>query len=460
MHGPSPARVAAHRALVRVDSDRAYASFALAGVFGELKPNRRDRALATELVYGVLRWRGRIDYYLQRLSHRPLSKLSSRVRAALRLAAYQLLFLDSVPVPVACSEAVLLVKGQEPWAAGFVNGVCRNMARRWRQILLPDAQIEPVDHLSVVHSHPTWLVERWHARWGFDRALAVCESNNRPAPVTVRVNLTRTTLHEMADRFRKAGVEVKHGRLSPAALRLVGAGSVERLPGFGEGLFQVQDESSQLVAWAVDPDPRHRIIDLCAGPGGKSTHIAELMALKGEGRPSSAPAIMSVDVHPHKSGLVQENAIRLGLDKWIRTVTQDARVMAKEYEERFDRVLVDAPCSGTGVLRRRPDLRWQRDERELSALVQLQRELLAAAARLVAPGGLLIYSTCSLEDEENRDNVRWFLKEFPHFRAEPVAGSLPQLAAAAFQGRFPWVEIFPDDYETDGFFIFRARRGP
>lgn len=458
MSRPSPARLAALRALVRVETDRAYAPLALAGALTQARLERRDRALATELVYGVLRWRGRIDYCLERISTRPLSKLSPWVRGALRLAAYQLLFLDSVPVPVTCSETVLLVKEKEPWAAPFANGVCRSLARNFRELAFPDPQSDPVSYLATVHSHPQWLVKRWHARWGFERALAVCESDNRPAPVTVRVNLARTDVEDLTARLKAHGVDVEPGRLSPAALRLSGAGPVENLPGFAEGLFQVQDESSQLVAWAVAPRPGTRVVDLCAGPGGKSTHIAELLAMKSWEGAKGEPPVLCVDVHPHKSGLVEENARRLGLEGWIRTAVRDAREMAHEYEGRFDRVLVDAPCSGTGVLRRRPDLRWQRKEEELGELVALQRELLEAAARMVAPGGLLIYSTCSLEDEENRENAKWFLEAFPRFQAEPPADSLPEPARSSLEAKGPWVEIFPDQFESDGFFIFRARR--
>ena len=456
MASPSPARAAALKALVRVEEDQAYAPLALAGVLSRLS-SKRDRALATELVYGTLRWQGRIDYYLRLFSHRPLEKLSAWSRGALRLMAYQALFMPSIPLPVACSEAVLLVKEREPWASGYVNGVCRAFSRGWRDVALPDAAEDPALHLAAFASHPEWLVRRWLAAWGFERTRAICEANNLPAPVTIRVNESMTSVASLASELEAIGVEVRPGRLSPSALRLEHAGAVERLPGFEAGHFQVQDESSQLVAWIVDPRPGEKIADLCAGPGGKSTHIAELLKIRaGVAKGSS---VVSFELYPHKARLVEESAHRLGLDGIIETVVADARKAPSSWSG-FHRVLVDAPCSGTGVLRRRPDLRWQRRPAELSALVELQRELLSAAARMVLPGGVLVYSTCSLEREENWENVEWFLASFPDFEPTPVDPFLPEPARSLLACGGAAVEIMPDSHETDGFFIFRAvRRG-
>lgn len=457
MSTPSRARVVALDVLVRVEQERAYAPLALDGALSATRLSRRDRALATQLVYGVLRWQGRIDYYLQHFSHRPLTKVSPVCRAALRLAVYQTLFLKSVPPPVACSESVALVKAREPWAAGFVNALCRHFARKWQELSLPAAASDPVKHLAVVHSHPEWMVERWHGWWGFQETAAICQVNNEPAPVTIRVNLTRTRPAELAARLEAAGVQVEPGKLSPAALRLAGVGPVQELPGYAEGHFQVQDESSQLVAWIVDPHPGQRIIDLCAGPGGKSTHLAEL-ALERAGESGQVSPVVSVDIHAHKIRLIEENARRLGLDGWIRPLAKDARTIAPEEHGLFDAVLVDAPCSGTGVLRRRPDLRWQRRLEDLRNLVRLQRELLAAAARLVKPGGALVYSTCSLEKEENEENARWFLERFPDFEGSPLSPHLPGPAQDHLTPGDPWLLVLPSQFGTDGFFIFRAVR--
>lgn len=452
MAAPSPARAAALRALVRVEVDRAYAPLALAAAVESL-PDERDRALATELLYGTLRWQGRIDHYLRAFSHRPLEKLSAWTRGALRLAVYQALFMRSVPLPVACSEAVLLVKEREPWAAGYVNGVCRAFSRGWKDVVFPDARENPAAYLATAGSHPEWLVKRWLAQWGFEKTLAVCESNNQPAPVTLRVNLAQTTVEAVAQALSEAGAQVEKGRLSPAALRVKRTGAVERLPGFAAGCFQVQDESSQLVAWILDPWPGQRIADLCAGPGGKSTHIGELLAVRGGDR--RRPAVVSVELHPHKAKLIEESARRLGLEGMIQTVVADAREISLGP---FDRVLVDAPCSGTGVLRRRPDLRWQRREEDLEKLVELQRELLGAAARMVARGGVLVYSTCSVEPEENAGNVEWFLENFPEFEPSPIAPHLPEPARSRMDAQGAAVQLLPHEHDTDGFFIFRAVR--
>lgn len=454
MAAPSPARTAALKALVRVEQDRAYAPLALSAALGP-SLSRRDRALATELVYGTLRWQGQIDYYLQAFSHRPLDKLSAWSRAALRLAVYQALFMDSVPLPVAASESVLLVKEREPWAAGYVNGVLRAFSRGWQEVAFPDPGENPAAYLAAAASHPQWLVARWLSRWGFERTEQICRSNNRAAPVTVRVNGTVTGVDSLKEAFARARIPVERGRLSPSALRLQRTGAVQGLPGFEAGHFQVQDESSQLVAWVVDPHPGHRVADLCAGPGGKSTHLAELLALRGAG--PQDPPVTAVELHPHKARLIEESAARLGLSERIRTLAADARELGPQHGV-FDRVLVDVPCSGTGVLRRRPDLRWQRGAEDLPALVKLQRELLRAAARVTAPGGVLVYSTCSLEPEENREVFEWFLREFPEFEPSPIQGFLPEPARSRLSAAGPVLEILPDEFETDGFFIFRAAR--
>lgn len=455
----SPARRVALDALVAVEGQGAYAPQALGGRLERSGLSPRDRRLATELVYGVTRWRGRIDYSLHLYSKRPLERLTPCVRNALRLAAYQALFLRAVPGPVACSESVLLVKEREPWAAGYVNAVCRSLLREG-EAPLPDPERAPAEHLAARHSHPLWLVDRWLARLGFDQTAALVEANNAAAAVTLRVNALRARPEEVEAELAARGIRVERGSLSPSALRIEGAGAVDELPGFAQGRFQVQDEGSQLVAWAVDPPAGGAVADVCAGPGGKATHLAELAALRGE---SEGPRVWAFDVHPHRVELVIESARRLGVEKFVAAEVADARNLGALGLPPFDRVLVDAPCTGTGVLRRRPDLRWRRTPADLDALVTLQRELLVEAARLTKVGGALVYSTCSLEEEENIQNAAWFLETHPGFRPSPVAAHLPAPAQAALaEHRFALegsaLQLWPHLDGTDGMFIFRAVR--
>lgn len=456
----SPARRVALDALIAVEEGGAYAAQALGGRLERSGLPPRDRRLATELVYGVTRWRGRIDHSLRAHSKRPLERLTPCVRNALRLAAYQALFLRAVPGPVACSESVLLVKEREPWAAGFVNGVCRSLMRAGGEAPFPDPQRAPAEYLAAFHSHPLWLVERWLARLGFDSTASLLAANNLPAAVTLRVNPLRARVEDVEAEFAARKIHAARGSLSPAALRVEGAGAVDELPGFAEGRFQVQDEGSQLVAWVVDPPAEGVVADLCAGPGGKSTHLAELLAQKGAGEGSK---VWAFDVHPHRVELVVESARRLGVEGLVAAAAADARSLRGLGLPLFDRVLVDAPCTGTGVLRRRPDLRWRRTPEDLPALVALQRELLAEAARLTKVGGVLVYSTCSLEEEENLQNAAWFLETHPGFRPSPVAPHLPppaqaKLAPDRLDLEGSAVQLWPHLDGTDGMFIFRAVR--
>lgn len=463
---PTAARVCAAEALVRIEVDGAYAALALSAEIERLRLNAQDRALATQLVYGVLRWRGRIDHLIGAHSKRAVGKLTAWTRNCIRLAVYQAVFLPSIPPPVACAQSVALVKVKEPWAAGYVNAVCRRAVAKPAATPLPDPDDDPARFIAVSESHPAWLVERWLARWGYDHTLALCRANNESAAVTLRVNLAKGSREELCALLEEAGLEAELGRLAPTALKVKGGGAVEGLPGYGEGRFQVQDEASQLVAWVVDPEPGARIVELCAGPGGKVTHLAECMAARekeaaasGTREPAAPTRLRAYEIHAHKARLIEMNALRLGLADRIEVRVDDARVLAGEIDASWDRVVVDAPCSGTGVLRRRPDLKWRRRSEEIPDLVRLQRQILRRAAALIAPGGALIYTTCSVETEENEENAAWFLSHFPDFRAIPVEPLLPTVVrndAPAKEGL--GLRLWPHHHDTDGFYFFRAER--
>jgi len=464
MKRPSPARLAAARVLERVEAEGAFAPIAASSEFRSLGLSQRDRKLATEIINGVLRWRGRLDFYLAHFSKRKLESLSPWIRNALRIAAYQVLFLSSVPHPVALSESVEIAKAKERYAAGFVNGVLRSFLAGRGSVRFPDPGRDVAGWLSTWESHPRWLVERWIAAWGVDGAAALCAANNRPAEVTLRVNIARTTVQKVKDALSASGIENLPGSFCPSAIRIEGAGDVARLPGFEEGHFYVQDEGSQLVAWAVDPGGRERIADLCAGPGGKTTHLAELWRSRAQRADEPGePPITAFEIHPHRASLIEQSARRLGHERYIRVFARDAKEADPQAHGLFSRVLVDAPCTGTGVLRRRPDLRWQKQPSDIAPLVAEQRELLACAAKLVAPGGTLVYATCSLEPEENVENAKWFLSEFSNFEPTSLLPALPEparsrLAGSRFGPEGSWIQLAPHLDGTDGMFIFRTMR--
>lgn len=316
--------------------------------------SRRDRALLTTLVYGATRWRRELDWLIDRCAER----VHPEIRQHLRVALFQIRHLDKIPRHAAVNEAVELAKGVSKKSAGFVNAVLRKAA----DLALPDA-------LGVRTSHPDWLIERWRKRYPSGDLGAILEADNAILPLTIRLNPLKAT----------GPIEVEG---DPAA--------DDR---FGEGLYTVQDETSMKVAPLLDPKPHERVLDLCAAPGGKTTHVAELMGGKGQ--------VIAVDL-PDRIGLVAQSAKRLGLAN-IECVAGDGATVA--FREGFDAILLDAPCSNTGVLSRRPDVRWRLKEKDIAGAVAIQRKLLENAARLLRPGGRLVYSTCSLEPEENRPDA-------------------------------------------------------
>lgn len=416
MPQPHSARHVAALVLNQVDAGGAYANLELDKQLRRAHLDERERALATELVYGVLRWQGQLDYCISRASNRSPEQIGPMVRNILRLTVYQLFHLTHIPAHAAVNEAVALSRtvGQ-PAASGFVNAVARRLAREGMPPFHLDAN--NAQDLSRAWSHPAWLINRWLANYGLAATHRILRTNQQPAHLTVRVNTLRVSRDRFLAEMSRAGVSAQAGLLPDAVLVEGGVAAVQ-LPGYAEGWFVVQDQSSQMVAYALAAQPGERVIDLCSAPGGKATHIAQLMGDQGE--------VVALELHSHRARLVSETAARLGIRN-IKVIQSDSRRVPPEWQGRFDRVLLDAPCMGTGVLRRRVDLRWRLQAEDLTALTQLQAELLAAAAALLRPGGTLVYSTCSIEPEENRAQVAAFLGSRPQYSR----GSLTHLQKCA-----------------------------
>ena len=408
----APARRAALGALTAIEGG-ADLPEALARSRDQL-PDERDRALAAAIVIGTLRWRALLDAYLAGVVSRPLGKLDGAVLQILRLSLFQLLFLERVPAAALVDDAVSLTKrAGKTSAAGLVNGALRTLSRT-RASLTPPAfppQVTTTGHraaaadaLAIGGSHPRWLVERWLDRLGPDAARAWVDFDNAEAPLTLRVNRRRLTREALAERLRIAGVETVPTRYAPDGL-VARSGNPLRTPAAAAGDFLLQDEASQLVPLMAGVAPGHRVLDACAAPGGKTLALADALAGRG--------LLVAADARERRVAVLQHVLGSHGAPAAI--VTHDLAAGAP-FGPVFDRVLVDAPCTGLGTLRRDVDIRWRRRPDDIAAAAARQRRLLAEAARVVAPGGRLVYATCSSEPEENDDVVAAFLASHPGYR--------------------------------------------
>ena len=431
----SSAREVAIDALVRVD-EGAYANLVLPGLLRRQKLDGRDRAFATDLVYGTVRRQGSIDYLLERASDRSLADLDAPVRAALRVGTYQLV--EDVPAHAAVGETVTAAATRAKRARGFVNAVLRRVARFGPDWRWPDG--DSVDAVAIRSSHPPWIVARLFDDLGVRDAHAVLDADNEPPAVTLRVNPGRDSVEALTAELRGCGAHATPGRLAPGSVVVRGAGDLAQLPAVQEGRATPQDQASQAVVDILAPVAGERVLDLAAGPGGKTGAIAERIA---------GGLVVATDPNPARLVLVKSAAARLGLDA-VATVLADGRRRPLRADT-FDRVLVDAPCSGLGVLARRPDARWRVRPEAVTELAALQRELLGAAAAVVRPGGVVVFSVCTLTWEETREVDAWATAELPGLVALPPPGP-------PFR---PWGRgglLLPHLAGTDGMYVLALQR--
>jgi 16S rRNA (cytosine967-C5)-methyltransferase len=431
------------RVLFEVESRAAFADRHLDRRLADARLGPEDRRLATQIVQGTLRFERRLDHVLDQLLHRPLAELPIWIRLCLRLGAFQLLFLDRVPRHAAVDETVALAtKYGHPGTAGLVNAVLRRLPEAIADVVFPDLETDLVTALGVYESHPDWIVRRWLERYGRERTQRLLAANNEPALVSIRVNRRRTTAAELERSLGKEGIRAEPGRLNPDCLRLAPGAVIYDIPAFRDGHFTVQDESESLVVPLLNPRPGQRVLDLCAGPGGKLGHIAEWS--RGEAH------VIGVEIAPSRLERAREGLARLGARADL--VLADGRSFGREGA--FDRVLVDAPCSGLAVLRRRADARWRKTETIFKEMVPLQRELLDRAALLVAADGALVYSVCSFEPEECELQVAAFRERHPGWQVDLPGPGIP----APVVTREGFVRVLSDEFGTDGVFAVRLRR--
>ncbi|MBS2021210.1 MAG: 16S rRNA (cytosine(967)-C(5))-methyltransferase RsmB [Deltaproteobacteria bacterium] len=449
----SPARRIAADVLLRVEQGGAFANLALDGALraaGVLEP--REAALATELVYGTLRWRLALERALAKHGDRAVDTLDAPVRTALLIGAFELVFHPRVPERAAVNEAVELAKDLKAQkASGYVNAVLRRLASKRELPAPPDVQVDPAGHLAAISAHPRWLCERWIAWLGFEEAKLLCLANQVQARASVRVNRRRATIAQAQQALFESGLQCEPGLLSPDALILQeGSPPALDLEGHTQGLFQAQDEAAQLVSLFAAPTEGMKVLDACAAPGGKSCHLAELVGPTG--------SVLALDLHARKAKGIEEAARRLGHANLTARAADASLPLPDLAHEAFDLLLLDAPCSGLGTLRRHPEVRLKRTSEDIDRLSNLQRRLLDNLAAYVKPGGVLVYALCTLTAEECDEVPRRFLEAHPEFTPEAPPAHWAHDDAAAHQLDGARLRTLPSHAKTDGFFALRLRK--
>lgn len=436
------AREAAARTLFAIREEAAWSAPALRKYAAGL--SSRDAALATTLTGGVLQNQSMCDFYLAHFSKIRLKKVQPRILDILRLAVYQMVWLDRIPNSAAVNESVKLARSlchADKQACGYVNGLLRAIARNIDKLPQPDCETK-AEYYSLRYGHPRWLTELYLEQFGIQQTRLLLEADNQPAPTVLRVNTLRTDMEQVRNELAAQGIVVQAHQTIPNCLTVCGTGNIEKLPAFAEGRVTVQDGASQMSVYALDPKPESMVLDCCAAPGGKSFFAAERMDRTG--------TVIACDIYDHKLKKIQEGAARLGLTN-IRTELQDASVFRSEWEGKFDSVLCDVPCSGMGIIRKKPEIRYKEEE-TLSTLPDIQIAILNNACRYVKAGGTLVYSTCTLLRRENEEIVEKFLQLHHHFEKEVF--SLP-VCENPVDG---YITLLPHVHNTDGFFVAKLRK--
>ncbi|MDE6748722.1 MAG: 16S rRNA (cytosine(967)-C(5))-methyltransferase RsmB [Lachnospiraceae bacterium] len=435
--------------LLELEKTDAYVNLLLADVLDKYDYlDSKEKAFIKRVTEGTVERRIQIDYILDGISKVPVVKMKPLIRALLRSGTYQILFMDAVPDAAVCNESVCIAKKRKFVSLqGYVNGVLRNIARQKQAISYPDRKKEPVAYMSVMYSMPEWLIKRFLRSYDMDTVEKMLLAFLKSAPVTLRMeeSLTLETRDNLFAEWEKMGVKVSQHPYLPYAVQIEKAEGLKRLPGYDEGFFAVQDVSSMLVVEAADIKEGQTVIDLCASPGGKSLHAASKLA--GTGR------VYSFDLTEQKVKRMEENRLRMSKENMI-TAARDARVYQKELCKLADVVIADVPCSGLGVIGKKQDIKYHVSEQSLKDIVALQKEIIKNAVAYVKEGGVLMYSTCTVNPEENEKMAEWICEEFS-FEPESMSAYLPeQLKESGDSGM---LQLLPGIHETDGFFLAKLR---
>ncbi|MBM4160079.1 MAG: 16S rRNA (cytosine(967)-C(5))-methyltransferase RsmB [Ignavibacteria bacterium] len=438
-------RGTAVKILNRVERSDAYLDRLLDAEMRTAEMNELDKSLLNEIVTGAIRWQMKLDWVLTGFFHGNFTKAETNIRNALRVALYQILFLDKVPHAAAVNESVEFIKrlrGQK--VADLVNAILRNILRNLENIRYPDFKEDKIQHLAVVESHPVWIVRRWVDRFGYDEARRLLAANNQRPDLTLRVNRLKIDFEYFLSQLDQHQIQFSRSQYLDFFVRVKHMAGIGGSEMYRQGFFLVQDESAGLAVRLLDPKPGDRVLDMCAAPGGKTTFIGELMKNIGE--------LVAIDRYETRLNLVKNACQRLGIAN-AHFIAADAATVQTTPAER---VLVDAPCSGLGVLSKKPDAKWKRELEDLAKLVEIQRGILENSARLVKPNGILVYSTCTTEPEENLLLVKSFLSSHPDFVVENANQFVDQRLVTS-DG---CVETLPHRDGMDGSFAIRLKKTP
>lgn len=432
--------------LLHIEKNQAYSNLLLNKMIRESSLSPKDVGLLTEIVYGTVQRKMTLDYFLQPFLKKQ-KKIELWVIILLRLSLYQIVYLDRIPERAVIHEAVEIAKRRgHRGISGMVNGVLRSIQREG----LPEfGEInDPLERLSIEMSFPLWLLQKWAHQYGIEETMEICKSTLEPPKVTARVNCNKTTVLEVLSLLEEENVAAEKGDLSIDAIS-ISNGNLAKTRIFQDGYVTIQDESSMLVARALGPVNGDKVLDSCAAPGGKTTHIAELLGNNGE--------VISVDLHPHKVKLIEDQLNRLKLSN-VKTLVSDSRHLQEHFNsEEFDRILVDAPCSGFGVIRRKPDIKYSKRLEDIAQLATIQLSILNSVAPLLKNGGTLIYSTCTIDQEENADVFEKFLATNKEFKVdETLIDRMPEVLKPFVKNG--QVQILPHYFGSDGFFIASFRK--
>lgn len=424
----------------RVLIEGAYSNLVLSNELNESDLNEKDRALVTELVYGTIRRKKTLDMIISNYI-KDISLMDERVLNILRMAIYQMHFLDKVPEFAACNEAVELAKQISVQDSKLVNGILRSYTKNPDDMDVKDK----IDRLVYQYSYEPWFIRMIYKQYGEENGRKILVGLNATPKVTVRVNVSKADYDEVYERLEEMGYDVEEGYACPEAIIIKGGSSIENNDLFKEGLITVQDESAMLVSPLLDLNSGDVVLDLCAAPGGKTTHIAEL--LENEGK------VHSFDLHENKLSLINENLERLGLNN-VEVEAMDATKLDPKYVSYADKVLIDVPCSGLGIIRKKPEIKWNKSRKSLKDLVPTQREIMENAWAYLKNGGTMIYSTCTLNTEENQDNIEWFLNKHKDAKIEKIfLGNMDNL----IYNKDGSLTILPNEY-MDGFYIAKISK--
>ena len=413
--------------------------------------SRRDRALFTAMVYGVLRWRSRLDHVIAHFSNTPIQKIEPAVLNVLRLGLFQIIYLDRIPDSAAVNTSVEMTKQiGASRAVGFVNALLRRSAANYSNVHFPAFETDPVAYLSADQSLPGWLAQRWLKRYDKETILTLCDTINSIPPITIRTNTLKTTREQLTLSLESEAERIESTTTAPDGIKLINPKrSIPDLRAFKNGWFQVQDEAAQLVTLLLNPQPEESVLDACAGLGGKTAHIAQLMQNKG--------SVTAMDKDEKKLQQLDSEMQRLNIPI-VHTHCHDLNsALDKKKVDVFDRILLDAPCSGLGVLRRNPDLKWNSTEKSLKRHANIQKRFLETLASMVKPNGVLVYSVCSIEPEENEAVIRAFLKNHPEFVIDKNPGKLPETMLSLIEPTTGF-KTLPILNDMDGFFLTRLKR--